>query len=137
MHTETFAATLDSLDPLSTFVKAAAIEAGLSDSEAYLVDLATNEAATNIIEYAYKGVADGTFQCSISADSQGITVELRDEGETFQVEQVAEPDFSVPLEDLPGRGAGLRIIRGAMDEVEYKPLPEGGTLLRMRKNRSG
>lgn len=60
---------------------------------------------------------------------------LRDWGKPFNPEAVAESDFSVPLEQLRPRGAGLRLIRGTMDEVEFKPLPGEGNLLTMRKLR--
>jgi anti-sigma regulatory factor (Ser/Thr protein kinase) len=32
------------------------------------------------------------------------------------------------------RGAGLRIIRNCMDEVDYSPNAKGGNQMRMRKN---
>ena len=135
MQKETFAARYDNLALICAFVKSTSIQAGLSARDAYSVELATNEACTNIIEYAYRGDEAGTIVCLVSVDDEGVTIEIVDRGEPFSIDQVPEPDFSVPLEELQPHGAGLRIIRGAMDEVEFESLPEGGTRLTMRKNR--
>lgn len=135
MPKETFEAKFSNLAPICRFVSDVAKQAGFSEQDAYSIELATNEAATNIIEYAYAGRDDGRIECQIEADVQGVTVVLRDWGEPFDVDGVPESDFSGPLERLKLRGAGLKLIRGAMDEVEFKPLPGQGNLLTMRKRR--
>lgn len=135
MPKETFEAKFSNLAPICKLVSDVAREAGLSDPDTYAIELATNEAATNIIEYAYAGVEDGQIELKVEADEEGVTVVLRDWGEPFDVDGVPEKDFSGPLEALKLRGAGLRLIRGAMDEVEFKPLPGRGNLLTMRKRR--
>ncbi len=135
MPKETFEAKFSNLAPICKFVSDIAIQAGFSESEAYSVELATNEAATNIIEYAYAGTDDGRIECEIEVDEEGLTVTLRDWGEPFHAERVPESDFSRPLEQLRLRGAGLKLIRGAMDEVEFQPLPNRGNVLTMRKRR--
>ena len=133
MPKATFAARYENLARICEFVSTNAKSAGLDDSAAYAVELATNEAATNIIEHAYGGEGDGKIECAIEADDHVVTVVLRDWGEPFDASKVPQPDFSVPLEELSIRGAGLRLIRGSMDEVEFEPVPGGGNRLTMRK----
>lgn len=135
MPKETFEAKFSNLAPICKFVSDAAKLAGLSDGDAYAVELATNEAATNIIEYGYAGHDDGRIECRVESDDQGVTVVLRDWGEPFDAARVPEPDFSGPLDQMRMRGAGLKLIHGAMDEVEFEPLPGQGNLLTMRKHR--
>lgn len=136
MPKETFEADYSSLALISDFVSSAAKQAGLSERDSYAVELATNEAATNIIEYAYEEHEDGKIELVVEADDDGMTIVMRDWGKPFQVDRVPEADFSVPLEDLPLRGAGLRLIRGSMDEVQFEPIGGSGNKLTMRKRRS-
>lgn len=135
MPKATFDARYENLARICEFVSTVSKEAGLTDADAYSVELATNEACTNIIEYAYGEKNTGTIECSVLVDEQGLTIVLQDHGRIFDVEAVPEVDFSVPLEKLPAGGAGLRIMRGAMDEVKFEPLPVRGNRLTMRKNR--
>ncbi len=46
----------------------------------------------------------------------GITIELRDRGAGFAMDQVPEPD----IDALPERGLGIFIMRSMMDEVHYQ-----------------
>lgn len=135
MPKETFEAKFSNLAPICEFVSDATKRAGFSDGDVYSVELATNEAATNIIEYAYAGYDDGQIECQVEADDHGVTIVLRDWGAPFEAGRIPEPDFSGPLDQLRLRGAGLKLIRGAMDEVEFKALPGQGNLLTMRKHR--
>jgi anti-sigma regulatory factor (Ser/Thr protein kinase) len=130
---ETFEAKFANLAPMCEFVSAAAKQAGFSDPAAYEVELATNEAATNIIEYAYAGIDDGKIELVVEVENDGITIVLRDWGREFDADSVPDSNFSLPLEELSLRGAGIRLIRGSMDEVEYQPLPHNGNRLIMRK----
>lgn len=135
MPTQTFEAKFSNLAPICKFVTDAARQAGMNEADAYDIELATNEAATNIIEYAYAESNDGKIECEIEVDDRGLTVVLRDWGKPFDVDGVPESDFTLPLDDLKLRGAGLKMIRGSMDEVEFKPLPGQGNQLTMRKRR--
>lgn len=133
MPTARFPGRYSSLDAICQFVREAARAAGLDEQAIYDVELAANEGSSNIIDHAYGGESDRPIDCTCEIDGSGLTITLRDVGEHFDPASVNEPDFSVPLEQLSLRGAGLRIIRNCMDEVVYTSAPEGGNLLRMRK----
>jgi len=135
MPKETFAARYENLALICEFVTIASEAAGFGEADAYSVELATNEACTNIIEYSYGEDAEGEIECSIEADDEGVTIVLRDWGKPFDVSVVPDKDFDVPLEELDPRGVGLKLMRGAMDEVRFEPLPEQGNRLTMRKYR--
>jgi serine/threonine-protein kinase RsbW len=134
MQTVRFPGRYSSLDAISEFVREAARAAGLGEQQVYEVDLAANEGASNIIDHAYGGEGDGVIECTCEVESNGLTITLCDWGESFDPASVDEPDFDVPLEELTLRGAGLRIIRNCMDEVDYSPNAKGGNQMRMRKN---
>ncbi len=135
MPKETFAARFDNLARICEFVTTVSREAGFDEADTHSVELATNEACSNIIEYAYSDVAEGRIECSIETDEKGIAIILRDWGRPFDASEVTEQDFDVPLEELGPRGAGLRLMRGAVDEVVFEPLPGEGNRLTIRKFR--
>ena len=135
MLKETFPARFENLARICEFVATVSKDAGFDEADTYCVELATNEACTNIIEYAYTEGSDGKIECSIEADEKGVTIVLRDWGRSFDPSEVREKDFDVPLEELGPRGAGLRLMRGAVDEVVFEPLPGEGNRLTMRKFR--
>ena len=135
MPTATFEARYKNLGRICEFVTTTAKRAGLDESAAYAVELATNEACTNIIEHGYGGDSDNQIECSVEANDGGVTVVLLDSSRPFDPASVPEADFKVPLEDLSPRGAGLRLIRGSMDEVHFEPIPGKGNRLTMRKSR--
>jgi len=114
-----FPGRFDSLAAISEFVVNGARAAGLDDLATYDVELAVDEACCNIIEHAYGGQDIGEIECGYEVTDEGLTVILRDWGEAFEQSTVDEIDFSKPLEEIGPRGAGLMMIRKAMDEVEF------------------
>ena len=135
MPKETFAARYENLARICEFVVAASEAAGFGEADAYCVELATNEACTNIMEYSYGQDTEGKIECSVEADDNGVTIILRDWGKPFDASEVPEITVDVPLEELNLRGIGLRLMRGAMDELEFEALPVGGNRLTMKKYR--
>ncbi len=61
MRTAKFPARYDSLESIGELSTQAATEAGFDANAAYEVQLAVDEAATNIIEHAYGGEGQGRY----------------------------------------------------------------------------
>ena len=122
MPTKTFAARFENLAAICEFVTSFSREFGISDAAVYDVELATNEAATNIIEHGYSDNPEGKIECSIEVNERNVTIVLRDWGTPFDPSDVPDKDFDVPLKELGPRGAGLRLMKGTMDEVEFEQL---------------
>lgn len=133
MPTKTFPGRYTSLAEISEFVAKAAQDAGLDSKGIYAVKLAVDEACTNIIEHGYGGEGAGKIECSYDIDRGALTIQLRDWGIAFDPEAVPEPDFSLPLEELQPRGAGLFLMRKLMDEVKFLFQDKKGNLLVMVK----
>jgi serine/threonine-protein kinase RsbW len=135
MVTVIFPGRLESLADIRDYVVQAAKRAGFNEKDVYAVELAVDEACTNIIEHAYgnKGVGEIELTCDIKTDELVIT--LRDQGKPFDPAKVPEPNFSVGLEELKPRGAGLFIMKKMMDEVKFTFDSEKGNTLRMVKRK--
>lgn len=135
MPTLTFPGRYESLAKIAEFVEKHAQQAGLDESASYAIQLAVDEACSNIIEHAYGGENVGEIQCTCKVTQKGLTVILRDQGQPFEPESVPSPDPNLPLEKVKPRGAGLYLIRNLMDEVTFKFTREAGNVLTLVKRR--
>ena len=65
MKTVTVPGRYENLVKISSFVVQAAKEAGFDAAATYAVELAVDEACSNIIDHAYGGENIGEMQCSV------------------------------------------------------------------------
>jgi serine/threonine-protein kinase RsbW len=133
-----YPAQFENLDHVREFVGAAAQKCGLDAPAIYAVQLAVDEAFSNIIEHAYGGECLENIECRCQIASSGLTVTLRDCGTPFDPGAIPEPDLTAELEERDIGGLGLYFIRQLMDEVEFNFLPDPETgkrcnVIRMRK----
>ncbi len=135
MRTETFSGRFENLAKISEFVGQAAEEAGLNSDAIYAVELAVDEACTNIIEHAYGGEGVGDIQVTCKAARDGLTVTLRDFGRPFNPQKIRGPKLRGKLKDLKSGGAGLYLIRQMMDEVSFDFTPDQGNVLTLVKHK--
>jgi serine/threonine-protein kinase RsbW len=125
MQTVTYPGSFESLAKISDFVTQAARAAGLDDSAVYGVELAVDEACSNIIDHAYGGEGVGDIQCSVEILENGLKIILRDNGRSFDPAKVRTPKLNAPLKDVKRRGVGLFLMHKMMDEVHYEATPNG------------
>ncbi len=134
MATETFPGSLDSLEKISEFVQQVARSACLNERDVYAVQLAVDEACTNIIEHAYHG-RGGNIVCSCDVEKDGLKIVLLDQATPFHPESRPDPDLNIPLDEVKSRGLGLFLMHKMMDVVKFEASPEGGNRLVMIKRR--
>ncbi len=135
MATETFPGRFESLAGIRKFVFQAASDAGFGEKEIYAVELAVDEACSNIIEHAYGGEGKGDIECTCNNLNGELEIILKDDGKPFDPDVVSQPDFSVALEEIKPRGAGLFLIRNMMDVVNFEFSQKDGNVLRMVKRK--
>lgn len=134
-QTRTFPGEFDSLAAIGEFVTLAAHDAGLDERAVYAVQMAVDEACSNIIEHAYGGEGRGSIECTCRVDAEGLTVILRDCGCFFDPTQVPDPNLEASLEERSGGGLGLYFMRRLMDEVHFESTPDSGNLLTLVKRK--
>jgi len=135
MKTKLFPGRYESLEEISRFVVQEAEKAGLDENAQYSVELAVDEACTNIIEHAYGGEDKGTIECICTITGEGLTVELVDHGRSFNPKKVPKPKIGAKLSEVKSRGAGLYLIMNLMDEVHFDFSKDKGNRLTMVKKK--
>lgn len=123
------------LAEIARFITRVAHEAGLTDDAAFHVEMAVDEACSNIMEHAYadhSGVIDLTCTCP---EAGCLEVVIHDVGRPFNPESVPIPNVSLPsLDEVTGGGLGLYFMRKLMDEVRFEFVPGQGNTLYMTKS---
>jgi len=135
MKTVQFAAKFEYLDEIREFVGDIARKGGFSDKDVYNIQLATDEAASNIIEHAYENMPGEVLELSCGMRGDVITIILTDHGESFNPSEVPLPDLKADLSDRKIGGLGIFLMRKLMDEVQYESRPDKSNVLTMTKRK--
>ena len=108
---------------------------GLDEDSIHWVGVAIRESVINAIRHGNRNDESKhvfvEFQSPPIHEAQHLTISVRDQGEGFDPEQVANPLATENL--LKSSGRGIFLIRNFMDEVLLQRAPEGGMEIRMVK----
>ena len=113
----------ENLSMIRDFVKSIGVQAGMSDMDVARLELAVDEACSNVMEHAYN--SDSTKEVSIRAtvDDHSVQIKVIDTGKGFDPAAVEQ----MKLEDLVSAkrtgGLGMRLMKSFMDEVHYEMVP--------------
>jgi len=132
---QTFPGQLDSLAAIGDLVTEAAHAADLDARDVYGIQLAVDEACSNIIQHAYNGERQGPIECICQVSDKGLSVTIRDRGEPFDPSSVPEPDLESDLEERDIGGLGVYFIHQMTDEVHFDCTAEGGNEVTLIKRR--
>jgi len=131
----TFDANYNNLDAIRVFVAESAQQVGFSDKEIYSIQLAADEACSNIIEHAYTGIKNGKIDITCSVVNEEFKIVLRDFGKSFNPSSVPEPNVKADLSERKIGGLGMYLMRKLMDDVSYKSSSDTGNTLTMIKRK--
>ena len=131
-----FAGYYKNLAKIAEFIQQAAQDAGFDSATIYQIELAVDEASSNIIEHAYGGEGIGNIECSYEISPSSLTIKLKDYGKPFDPKEIEEPDLNAPLYKRGNHGLGLFFIRELIDEVTFHFDQENGNTLTLVKYRS-
>ena len=119
MLTARFPARYDHLRAISAFVMDAIKDSPFDSRQRYAIDLAVDEACSNVIDHAYAGDDQGEIRISLDLLEIGLKITIQDDGAPFDPDCVAEPDLTSPLETRCERGLGVYLIHEVMDEASW------------------
>jgi len=130
-----FGSAFDMLDFVQVVSDFLCKRVGFDEDSVHWVSVAIRESVINAIKHGNRNDAAKLvhieFASSSDPETGGLTVSVRDEGEGFEPEEVADP--LAPENMLKSSGRGIFLIRNFMDDVELKRVPEGGMEIRMVK----
>jgi serine/threonine-protein kinase RsbW len=108
---------------------------GLDEDSLHWVSVAIRESVINAIKHGNRNDAAKhvfvEFETATKANVPELAIRIRDQGEGFDPEQVANP--LDPENLLKSSGRGIFLIRNFMDDVQLRRAPEGGMEIRMVK----
>lgn len=108
---------------------------GFDDDALHWVNVAVRESVINAIKHGNRhDVAKHVFvdfETVPDGAAPELLIRVRDQGEGFDPEMVADP--LAPENLLKSSGRGIFLIRSFMDDVQLRRAPEGGMEMRMVK----
>ena len=116
-------------DFIEEAVKASKLDPCLTAS----LNLAIEEAATNVIQYAYPNGTFGDLTIDAAITDNALTFILTDKGKPFDPTAKAEVDTSASVEDRPIGGLGIHLVRKIMDSVRYDRIDDKNVLILTKK----
>lgn len=124
MHSLSIKNSVAEMAALEPFVEELSEEYGIEMSVSFNLQLALDEALTNIVNYAYGEAEDMpiTIQADVeeTAGQRRIIFRLTDEGAPFNpLEEAPEVDTTLSAEERQIGGLGIFLIRQTMDELDY------------------
>lgn len=127
------AAERANLEAVNAFVRDAAVQAGLDTRAVLQVELALDEAFSNVLDHAYGASESGDLEVRWSVEEGAFVLVLCDWGQTFDPAAVPQPNLEATLEERALGGLGLHFMRSLMDSVDYE-FRRDGNCLRMTKD---
>ncbi len=124
----------DNLELIRGFVAKVAEKVGFISDDICKIELACDEACTNVMKHAYDQNSKNTsLDVIIKIDYQKFTLVVTDHGKGFDPETIKMPNVKEYLAELKVGGLGIYLMRTLMDEVDYDIKPGVQNQVRMVK----
>jgi serine/threonine-protein kinase RsbW len=124
---------LESVDKAAAEAARFATQSGLDEGALFGIDMAVREAVANAVKHGNKLDGSKNIELTLSNSPEKFEITIRDFGEGFAVDEVADCTQEENL--LKSSGRGIFFMRSFMDEVEWECPQGGGTVVRMVKKR--
>ncbi|MFC1910114.1 ATP-binding protein [Chloroflexota bacterium] len=123
---------MENLPLVTDFVEDVLAQIGADQASSYKIQLAIDEACTNVIKHAY-GQEDGPVRLVMELIDDDLVINLHDNGKPFAPDTIPPPDLDAELEARKIGGLGIYFVKKVMDEVSYSFDDVAGNRLIMRK----
>jgi serine/threonine-protein kinase RsbW len=107
---------------------------GMDEDASHWISVAIRESVINAIKHGNRNDASKRVFVEFETDAArepALSIRVRDQGDGFDPETLADP--LAPENLLKSSGRGIFLIRNFMDEVRLQRAPEGGMEIRMVK----
>ncbi len=113
---------------------------GFDESEIAKIEMAVDEACSNVVKHAYSPDKkwcwqhrDPEIRLDIRTEGGSLVIEINDHGQRFDFANYRPTDMENDLREMKRGGYGIPIMRNFMDEVQYSSNDQTGNTLRMVK----
>ncbi len=143
-HVQTFPGRYEEIQKICQFVADGAAVSGLDANAIFHIELACDEACTNVIEHAYDGEGKGEIRVSWQYQNGAFIIIIHDNGRSFNPDAVPTPDLpALPedaqppdVDDVKVGGLGIHFMEQLMDEVAFSfDEKEGNTLTLVKRTK--
>ncbi len=122
---------LEYLDLVQTLTDCVTSFMGFDEDTAHWIGMSVRESVTNAIQHGNKLDQSKKVDIRFDVASDQLEISVKDQGTGFQVNDLPNP--LDPENLLKPSGRGIFYIRSFMDEVEFRPLSQGGMEVHMVK----
>ena len=119
---------ISEIGKLATFIEELGEELVLTPDLIFNLNLALEEAVTNVILYAYPKEEQKDIFISANMSDNILIFVLTDSGKEFDPTKVPDADITLSAEEREIGGLGVFLIRQIMDTVEYQRIDEKNVL---------
>ncbi len=124
------AAHLEALEDFRAFIKVhCAGKNGINDEVLYDLQLAVDEACTNIITHGYNDMDPGSIILDLEFARDQVLITITDFGHSFEPGNAPTPDIHAPIEERKESGFGIFFIQQSVDHMDYKVTEDGNKLI--------
>jgi serine/threonine-protein kinase RsbW len=122
------------VSPALAFIRATAASCGFSDSALNDIEVATEEALTNVIKHAFEGDAGETFKLRVCFTDADFSITIYEKGMPFSPDKVVEFTPGKLQATLESDGLGVFLMKKMMDDVVFENLGRDGKSLTLVKH---
>ena len=120
------------ISKLAIFIEELSEELDLAPELVFNLNLALEEAISNVILYAYGEERQTEISLSANMSDNNLTFVLTDYGKEFDPTKVPDADVTLSAEEREIGGLGIFLIRQIMNTIEYQRV-DGKNVLIMGK----
>jgi len=111
------------LELVRKFIYDVALKSGLSSEDATKIELAVDEACSNVVRHAYDETVKNDLGIEVLVREDKFVVKVIDSGKGFNPDIFATPDMEEYLAHYKIGGLGIHIIKSLIDKVDFRVKP--------------
>lgn len=113
----------ENLEIIREFINNIATKAGFNEEGVDQIELAVDEACTNVIKHAYKYSTKRMLDISVFVDNEKMEIVITDKGGGFNPDKLPVPNLEKYMRVAKVGGLGIHLMRTLMDEVNFSINP--------------
>lgn len=115
-------AASENLDIIRKFIAGISENMGFSEEEVYKIELAVDEACSNVVKHAYltNSRSDRIVNIEAHEKRDRLEIVIFDKGKGFDPKKVKKPEIEEYMRKMKRGGLGIYLIKELMDKVSFR-----------------